>query len=61
MFKIDIIGVDIWRWSIGPDQTAGLTLVGQVRGTRDQAEANSRSEIDALSEIARERAGMATR
>jgi hypothetical protein len=51
-FKIDVLGVDTWRWSILPDQTPGLTLVGQVRGTRDQAETYCRSEINALLERA---------
>lgn len=53
MFKIDIIGLNIWRWSI---RLPRLTLVGQVRGdTREEAETRSLSEINTLSKIAEAR------
>jgi hypothetical protein len=55
VFKIDIIGVDTWRWSIRADEKARLTLVGQVRGTREQAEVNSWSQITSLLAIAKAR------
>ena len=51
-FEIDILGVDIWRWTILPRKASDLTLIGQVRGTRDQAIDHCKIEIDAI--LARE-------
>jgi hypothetical protein len=54
-FKIDILGVDTWRWTILPRTQWDLTLVGQVRGTLEQAIAHCQAEIDAM--LAREKTG----
>ena len=51
-FKIDILGVDTWRWTILPRTPRDLTLVGQVRATHEQAIAHCKAEIDAM--LARE-------
>ena len=51
-FKIDILGVDTWRWTILPRTLCDLTLVGQVRATQEQAIAHCKAEIDAM--LARE-------
>ena len=51
-FEIDILGVDTWRWTILPRRASDLTLIGQARGTRDQAIAYCTTEIDCL--LARE-------
>jgi hypothetical protein len=51
-FEIDLLAVDEWRWTILPRRASDLTLAGQFSGTRDQAAACCKSEIDAL--LARE-------
>ena len=51
-FEVDILGLDIWRWTIRPRKAGGLTFVGQARGTRDEAIDHCKSEIDAM--LARE-------
>ena len=53
-FEVDLLSVDRWRWTILPRRAADLTLIGQVNGTRDQAAAYCKSEIDAM--LARENA-----
>jgi hypothetical protein len=45
-FEIDILGVDIWRWTILPRKASNLTLIGQVRGTRDRAIDHCKIGID---------------
>ena len=55
-FEIDILGVDTWRWTILPRRASDLTLIGQARGTRDQAIAYCTTEIDGL--LAREDAAV---
>jgi hypothetical protein len=52
-FRIDILGVDTWRWTILPRTPSDLTLVGQVRATHEQAIAHCKAEIDAM--LAREK------
>jgi hypothetical protein len=47
-FEIDILGVDIWRWTILPRKASNLTLIGQVRGTRDRAIDHCKIEIDTI-------------
>jgi len=47
-FEIDLLGVGIWRWTILPKRVFGLTLIGQVRGTHDEAVTHCKAEIDAL-------------
>jgi hypothetical protein len=54
-FRIDILGVDTWRWTILPRTPWDLTLVGQVRATHEEAIAHGKSEIDAM--LARESEG----
>jgi hypothetical protein len=54
-FRIDILGVDTWRWTILPRTPLDLTLVGQVRATHEEAIAHCKSEIDAM--LARESEG----
>ena len=51
-FEIDILGVDIWRWTILPRKASDLTLIGQVRVTRDRAIDHCKIEIDTI--LARE-------
>jgi hypothetical protein len=51
-FEIDILGADTWRWTILPRTPWDLTLVGQLRGTREQAVDHCKVEIDAM--LARE-------
>jgi len=51
-FKIEVLGMDTWRWTILPRTPWDLTLVGQVRATHEQAIAHCKAEIDAL--LARE-------
>jgi hypothetical protein len=51
-FEIDILGADTWRWTILPRTPWDLTLVGQVRGTNEQAVDHCKVEIDAM--LARE-------
>jgi hypothetical protein len=55
-FEIDILGVDIWRWTILPRRASDLTLIGQARGTRDEAITYCTVEIDGL--LAREDAAL---
>jgi hypothetical protein len=52
-FEIDILGADTWRWTILPRTPWDLTLVGQVRGTHEQAVDHCKVEIDAM--LAREK------
>jgi hypothetical protein len=47
-FKIDILGVDTWRWTISPRTPQDVAIIGQVRCSREQAIAHCRAEIDAL-------------
>ena len=51
-FEIDILGVDMWRSTNLPRRASDLTLIGQARGTRDEAIAYCATEIDGL--LARE-------
>jgi hypothetical protein len=51
-FEVDILGVGVWRWTILPRRASDLTLIAQARGTRDEAIAHCKTEIDAL--LARE-------
>jgi hypothetical protein len=53
-FSIDIIGVDTWRWTVFPAALGALMRVGQSRGTREQAIADCKGEIDSM--LAREQA-----
>ena len=55
-FEIDLLGVEIWRWTILPRRASDLTLVGQTRGTRDEAIDYCMVEIDGL--LAREDAAL---
>ena len=45
-FRLDIIGLDIWRWTILPESPGGMTLIGQVVGSKEHAVSHCRSEID---------------
>ena len=54
-FRIDILGVDTWRWTILPRTPRDLTLVGRVRATHEEAIAHCKAEIDAM--LARESEG----
>jgi hypothetical protein len=47
-FRIDVLGVDTWRWTILPGTPWDLTLVGQVRAIHEQAIAHCKAEIDAM-------------
>jgi hypothetical protein len=51
-FNVDILGLDIWRWTIRARRASDLILIGQARGTRDEAIAHCQTEIDAM--LARE-------
>ena len=51
-FKIEVLGLDTWRWTILPRTLWDLTLVGQVRATHEQAIAHCKAEIDTM--LARE-------
>ena len=51
-FEVDILGLDTWRWTIRPRRASDLTLIGQARGTRDDAITHCKTEIDAM--LARE-------
>jgi hypothetical protein len=44
------LGLDIWRWIIMPRSALEPTLIGQARGSRDQAIDHCKTEIDALLE-----------
>ena len=46
VFKIDILGSDIWRWTILPRLESDLTLIGQFVGPREKAISYCRAEID---------------
>ncbi len=48
IFKIEVIGSDLWRWSILPRRETDITLIGQFAGSKDEALTYCRSEIDKL-------------
>ena len=47
-FEIEVLGLESWRWTIRPRRNSDVTLVGQARGTREQAIAMCQAEIDAM-------------
>jgi hypothetical protein len=51
-FKIDLLGLSSWRWTIEPRSQSGFTCIGTAYGTYDEAVAHCKAEIDAL--LARE-------
>jgi hypothetical protein len=51
-FKIEILGLSSWRWTIEPRSQPGFTYIGVAYGTREEAIAHCKAEIEAL--LARE-------
>ncbi len=45
-FELDMLGLDIWRWTIHPPVSQGLRIIGQFRGKRDAAVEHCKRAID---------------
>lgn len=45
IFKVEAIGVDVWRWTILPHHRNDLTLVGQEIGARQRAIDHCKFEV----------------
>jgi hypothetical protein len=49
-FRVEVLGLNTWRWTILPRSRRGLSFVGQISGTYEQAIDHCKVEIDKLLE-----------
>jgi hypothetical protein len=45
-FDIDMLGIDVWRWTIHPREPDGFRRIGQFRGPHDAVVAHCKATID---------------
>jgi hypothetical protein len=45
-FDIDLLGIDVWRWTVHPREPDGFRRIGQFRGSRNAAIAHCKATID---------------